>query len=144
MFKNLLGNKIASTTTEPPKRYTQLDDGTFQEQLDIIYAPSTVFYTKSPDGSFAPATATEPGVEDNGHYITEQYMIDTSIEFLRAKGYIVAAAGTEPIDSPPVSKRDIEASMLLDQLRGMAISHVSNRGTIDDMCMVIAKIKALV
>lgn len=140
MFKTLSKTTPAETpVAEAPLLYTQNDDGTFQEQLDIIYPPGTVFYTKSPDGSFEPEVQVplEPASE-----VTEEFVISTAVDFLRAKGYTVAAEN----EIKPGSNLEhaIEISLMLDQLRGMAISHVSNRATIDDMCELIGKIKALV
>jgi len=138
MFENLF--KTVPDTTEAiepedsPTLYVQDEDGEFTEQQDILYAPGTVFYIKSPDGAFKPeANAPDPEVVSP---VTLDFMIETSIAFLRENGYEVVP--TEEMQ--PSSNFD--TSIYLDQLRGMVVSHVSNRGSIDDMCNLIEKIKA--
>jgi len=143
MFETLFKTTPTETpVAEAPLLYTQRDDGTFQEQMDVIYAPGTVFYTQSPDGSFEPVADWNTDVAQETPQVTEEFVITTAVNFLRAKGYTVAAEN----EIKPGSNLEhaIEISLMLDQLRGMAISHVSNRASIDDMCELIGKIKALV
>ena len=141
MFENLF--KTVPDTTgaiEPedsPTLYVQDEDGEFTEQQDILYAPGTVFYIKSPDGTFEPeANAPDPEVVSP---VTLDFMIETSIAFLRENGYAVTLEAELPVMHHAAN---YDTSIYLDQLRGMVVSHVSNRGSIDDMCNLIEKIKA--
>jgi hypothetical protein len=139
-----MSDEIAST--ESPVLYTQEYDGEFVPQKDIIYPPGTTFYIEHPDGTFEPqdTASIEPASADETQQVTREFMIDTACGFLREQGYRVTAPEDMCAvvgETEAAQGGNIEVHLLLDQLRGMVISHVSNRGSIDDMCNLIEKIK---
>lgn len=139
-IKNVLLRESSVSTPEATTLYTQADDGTFQEKMDISYAPGTVFYIKNPDGAFEPEISDTPYEPSHTSEMTEGFMVATAIQFLQAHGYTATSADeTRPVT--PLAD-SIEISLALDQLRSMAGSHVQSRATIDDMYDVIEKIRA--
>ena len=129
-----------------PMLYTQLNDGTFQEQMEIAYAPGTVFYTRSDTGTFEPQNTepcSETVVDKVPVEITRDFMIDTSIEFLRKNGFSVVSLDSQPgPDAANPSASTIEINIMLELLKGLVSSHMTNHGSIDDACSLIDKIKA--
>jgi len=143
MSENLFKTTPDTPAANEPLLYTQDEDGKFTEQLDIIYAPGTVFYTKSLDGTFEPESSVLIPIADETQSITLDFMIDTSIEFLRQKGFSVVALDSQPgQDAANPSASTIEISIMLELLKGLVSSHMTNHGSIDDACSLIDKIKA--
>ena len=124
------------------QQYTLLDNGTYQERMDILYPPGTVFYTKNPnDEGYSPIVAESDEVHESDNTvdaapaveITLEQMISTGKSFLEKNGYTVTLAP---------ATRDFGAHSELEKLRSMVANHFPTHALIDEASAILNTIKS--
>jgi hypothetical protein len=139
--------------------YTLLDNGEYQEQMDVIYPPGTKFYFKRGDGTYYDANI-EISPDITQPEITEEFMIAKATEFMELRGYKILKPGevgmtvesatdflrangqiAMPLEKIPTGSVKLEISVLLAKLKSLFNSHAQTHQALDEAHGIISKIE---